>query len=82
MCEDAITIVRSFSSYLPKDRNKTTYLSNPQKGDKAGQESWIVGGGAYKASDKVVQHNGCGTVNVSPHVPPIQPRQDYNLRLN
>ncbi|KAK7714834.1 hypothetical protein SLS63_011569 [Diaporthe eres] len=34
------------------------------KGDKAGQESWIVGGGAYKASDKIVQHNGCGTVNI------------------
>jgi hypothetical protein len=25
----------------------------------AGQQTWIVGGGAYKASDKVVQHNGC-----------------------
>ncbi|KAH8746423.1 pectate lyase F [Diaporthe sp. PMI_573] len=34
------------------------------KGDKAGQESWIVGGGAYHASDKIVQHNGCGTVNI------------------
>ena len=31
----------------------------------AGDETWIVGGGAYHASDKVVQHNGCGTVNVS-----------------
>ena len=31
----------------------------------AGTESWIVGGGAYHAEDKVVQHNGCGTVNVS-----------------
>ncbi|KAG8759357.1 hypothetical protein FRC14_006109 [Serendipita sp. 396] len=34
------------------------------KGDKAGEHSWIIGGGAYKASDKVVQHNGCGTVNI------------------
>lgn len=34
------------------------------KNDKAGAQSWIVGGGAYKASDKVVQHNGCGTVNI------------------
>ncbi|RDB26746.1 putative pectate lyase F [Hypsizygus marmoreus] len=34
------------------------------KNDKAGQESWIVGGGAYKAGDKIVQHNGCGTVNI------------------
>ncbi|RYP58034.1 hypothetical protein DL769_009148 [Monosporascus sp. CRB-8-3] len=34
------------------------------RGDKAGQESWIVGGGAYHASDKIVQHNGCGTVNI------------------
>jgi pectate lyase len=34
------------------------------KNDKAGQETWIVGGGAYHASDKVVQHNGCGTVNI------------------
>lgn len=25
----------------------------------------IIGGGAYGASDKVIQHNGCGTVNVS-----------------
>ncbi|KAJ4372929.1 hypothetical protein N0V83_003220 [Neocucurbitaria cava] len=34
------------------------------KGDKAGEESWVIGGGAYHASDKVVQHNGCGTVNI------------------
>ncbi|KAL3421127.1 pectate lyase F [Phlyctema vagabunda] len=34
------------------------------KNDKAGQETWIVGGGAYHAGDKVVQHNGCGTVNI------------------
>ncbi|KAF5006936.1 hypothetical protein FDECE_6712 [Fusarium decemcellulare] len=34
------------------------------KGDKAGDESWIVGGGAYHASDKIVQHNGCGKVNI------------------
>ncbi|KAF6813101.1 pectate lyase c [Colletotrichum sojae] len=34
------------------------------KNDKAGAQSWIIGGGAYHASDKVIQHNGCGTVNV------------------
>jgi pectate lyase len=34
------------------------------KNDKAGAHSWIIGGGAYHASDKVVQHNGCGTVNI------------------
>lgn len=34
------------------------------KNDVAGQETWIIGGGAYHASDKVVQHNGCGTVNI------------------
>ncbi|KAF2713063.1 polysaccharide lyase family 3 protein [Pleomassaria siparia CBS 279.74] len=34
------------------------------KNDVAGKESWIIGGGAYKASDKIVQHNGCGTVNI------------------
>ncbi|KAF3119322.1 hypothetical protein TWF225_004971 [Orbilia oligospora] len=34
------------------------------KNDKAGEHSWIIGGGAYHASDKVVQHNGCGTVNI------------------
>ncbi|KAG8778370.1 hypothetical protein FRC15_010840 [Serendipita sp. 397] len=34
------------------------------KGDKAGEHSWIIGGGAYKAADKIVQHNGCGTVNI------------------
>ncbi|KAG8842513.1 hypothetical protein FRB91_004130, partial [Serendipita sp. 411] len=32
------------------------------KGDTAGQVSNITGGGALKASDKIVQHNGCGTV--------------------
>lgn len=42
-------------------------LTSDQKNDKAGQETWIVGGGAYHASDKIVQHNGCGTVNVSNH---------------
>lgn len=25
----------------------------------------IIGGGAYGAADKVIQHNGCGSVNVS-----------------
>ncbi|KAH8733388.1 putative pectate lyase F [Ilyonectria robusta] len=34
------------------------------KNDKAGKESWIIGGGAYHAEDKVIQHNGCGTVNI------------------
>ncbi|KAF5026333.1 hypothetical protein F66182_1541 [Fusarium sp. NRRL 66182] len=24
----------------------------------------IIGGGAYKASDKIIQHNGCGHVNI------------------
>ncbi|CBY01376.1 similar to pectate lyase [Plenodomus lingam JN3] len=34
------------------------------KEDAAGKESWVIGGGAYHASDKVIQHNGCGTVNI------------------
>ncbi|CAN8104918.1 unnamed protein product [Discula destructiva] len=34
------------------------------KGDGSGDVSNIIGGGAYKASDKVIQHNGCGKVNV------------------
>ncbi|KAF4981120.1 hypothetical protein FZEAL_3027 [Fusarium zealandicum] len=34
------------------------------KNDKPGKESWIIGGGAYHASDKVIQHNGCGTVDI------------------
>ncbi|KAF7558215.1 hypothetical protein G7Z17_g201 [Cylindrodendrum hubeiense] len=34
------------------------------KGDSKGDETWIIGGGAYHASDKIVQHNGCGTVNI------------------
>ncbi|KAH9878119.1 hypothetical protein J1614_003336 [Plenodomus biglobosus] len=34
------------------------------KDDGAGKESWVIGGGAYHASDKVIQHNGCGTVNI------------------
>ncbi|KAH9875744.1 hypothetical protein IAQ61_003208 [Plenodomus lingam] len=37
---------------------------NPIKEDAAGKESWVIGGGAYHASDKVIQHNGCGTVNI------------------
>ncbi|WQF85475.1 Putative pectate lyase PlyH/PlyE, pectin lyase/virulence factor [Colletotrichum destructivum] len=35
------------------------------KEDEAGTETRIIGGGAYKASDKVVQHNGCGSVSIS-----------------
>ncbi|KAG8809408.1 hypothetical protein FRC17_003457, partial [Serendipita sp. 399] len=35
------------------------------KGDTAGQVSNITGGGALKASDKIVQHNGCGTVKIT-----------------
>ncbi|KAF2643650.1 pectate lyase F [Massarina eburnea CBS 473.64] len=34
------------------------------KNDVAGDHSWVIGGGAYKAGDKIVQHNGCGTVNI------------------
>ncbi|KAJ0383646.1 hypothetical protein COL922a_010072 [Colletotrichum nupharicola] len=33
------------------------------KEDEAGTETKIIGGGAYKAGDKVVQHNGCGHVS-------------------
>lgn len=40
-------------------------LTEYQKEDKAGDVTWIVGGGAYHASDKIIQHNGCGKVNVS-----------------
>ncbi|KAI8304839.1 hypothetical protein K4K61_005857 [Colletotrichum sp. SAR11_59] len=32
--------------------------------DQAGDETWIIGGGAYHASDKIIQHNGCGKVNI------------------
>ncbi|KAF8906140.1 pectate lyase-domain-containing protein [Mucidula mucida] len=32
------------------------------KNDGAGDYSNIIGGGAYHAEDKVVQHNGCGTI--------------------
>jgi hypothetical protein len=24
----------------------------------------IIGGGAFSAQDKIIQHNGCGTVNI------------------
>ncbi|KAK7440342.1 hypothetical protein CaCOL14_007997 [Colletotrichum acutatum] len=34
------------------------------KNDKAGDVTWIVGGGAYHAADKIIQHNGCGRVNI------------------
>lgn len=40
------------------------------KNDVSGDQSWIIGGGAYKAADKVVQHNGCGTVNIIVSLPP------------
>nr|CDP27896.1 Putative Polysaccharide Lyase Family 3 [Podospora anserina S mat+] len=35
------------------------------KDDRPGDVTNIIGGGAYHASDKVIQHNGCGRVNVS-----------------
>jgi hypothetical protein len=34
------------------------------KEDRPGDVTNIIGGGAYHASDKVIQHNGCGRVNV------------------
>ncbi|KAF8922715.1 putative pectate lyase F [Mucidula mucida] len=34
------------------------------KNDKAGDYTNIIGGGAFHADDKIVQHNGCGTVNI------------------
>ncbi|KAK0229574.1 polysaccharide lyase family 3 protein [Armillaria nabsnona] len=34
------------------------------KNDEYGDYTNIIGGGAYHAEDKVVQHNGCGTVNL------------------
>jgi hypothetical protein len=39
-------------------------LTRFQKEDRAGDVTNIIGGGAYHASDKVIQHNGCGRVNV------------------
>ncbi|PBK61752.1 pectin lyase-like protein [Armillaria solidipes] len=35
------------------------------KNDEAGNyDTNIIGGGAYHAEDKVIQHNGCGTINI------------------
>ncbi|KAF4962450.1 hypothetical protein FSARC_9479 [Fusarium sarcochroum] len=34
------------------------------KEDAAGSVTKIIGGGAYHASDKVIQHNGCGAVDI------------------
>ncbi|KAH6621699.1 family 3 polysaccharide lyase [Boeremia exigua] len=34
------------------------------KDDRAGDVTRIIGGGAYHASDKVIQHNGCGRVEI------------------
>ncbi|KAL3300199.1 pectate lyase [Colletotrichum asianum] len=39
-------------------------ISVASKEDQAGDETWIIGGGAYHASDKIIQHNGCGKVNI------------------
>lgn len=60
VCEDAITIVCGNNPCL--DENSRLIVQ--QKNDEAGEETWIIGGGAYYAADKIVQHNGCGTVNV------------------
>jgi pectate lyase len=63
VCEDAISVVSHifFPETLCK-RNPLTICI--QKEDRAGDHTWIIGGGAFKAADKVVQHNGCGTVNI------------------
>ncbi|KAJ4214919.1 hypothetical protein NW759_009942 [Fusarium solani] len=34
------------------------------KEDAAGTTTNIIGGGAFHAADKVIQHNGCGAVNI------------------
>ncbi|PBK95250.1 pectin lyase-like protein [Armillaria gallica] len=34
------------------------------KNDEVGDYTNIIGGDAYHAEDKVIQHNGCGTVNI------------------
>ncbi|KAK4238799.1 pectate lyase [Achaetomium macrosporum] len=34
------------------------------KDDRPGDVTNIIGGGAYHAADKVIQHNGCGRVNI------------------
>ncbi|KAI8716801.1 Pectate lyase [Fusarium sp. LHS14.1] len=34
------------------------------KEDAAGSTTNIIGGGAFHAADKVIQHNGCGAVNI------------------
>ncbi|KAH6975209.1 pectate lyase F [Ilyonectria sp. MPI-CAGE-AT-0026] len=34
------------------------------KNDKAGSVTNIIGGGAFHGEDKIVQHNGCGQVNI------------------
>ena len=36
-----------------------------QKEDPAGAVTKIIGGGAFHANDKIIQHNGCGKVEVS-----------------
>ncbi|KAG6363939.1 hypothetical protein INS49_009042 [Diaporthe citri] len=35
------------------------------KEDTAGTVTRIIGGGAYHASDKIIQHNGCGSVSIT-----------------
>jgi hypothetical protein len=49
-----------------KDISGLTVPITPlQKEDPAGSVTTIIGGGAYHADDKIVQHNGCGSVEVS-----------------
>lgn len=67
VCEDGISIVSSCARICSGEIQEPMILtpSMTQKNDKSGDETWIIGGGAYGADDKTVQHNGCGTVNVS-----------------
>ena len=57
-CEKSISIVRIPLPYQCWHAVSLTTLT--QKEDPAGAMTIITGGGAYYASDKIIQHNGCG----------------------
>lgn len=71
VCEDAISMYSPpplpnlyLISVYPRS-SADDAISHGSKEDTAGTVTRIIGGGAYHASDKIVQHNGCGSVSVS-----------------
>ncbi|SJK99148.1 related to Probable pectate lyase F [Armillaria ostoyae] len=50
--------------------------------DEAGDYTNIIGGGAYYDEDKVIQHNGCGTVNIINFFVSVQSQCKRNVYIS